>query len=334
MVTKEAKRALFAKKNVRAVYEKGGVLVVGVTKKVPESELKKSDIIPLAVEDYPTDVIEVGEIRALAYTGKYRPAPGGVSIGHYNITAGTLGVVVEQNGQRLILSNNHVLANSNEGEIGDAILQPGPHDGGSTSDRIGSLLKYVEINFTDIPGFCKISNAVVNVLNFIWKLMGRNTRFQTYESKPWKVKQLLNTVDCALALPDKDEDVLDEILQIGEPKVFGQAVVGEKVCKTGRTTEYTEGEVQAVDALISVGYGGGKLAIFEDQILTTNMLQGGDSGSLLLKVDKQTAVGLSFAGSDQVSIHNHINNVRVALGGFDFSNRKRIRSKRTRSKKS
>lgn len=329
MVTKKAKRALFAKKNVRVVYERNGKLFVGVTKKVPESELKKSDVIPLSVEDAPTDVIGVGEIRVLSYTGKYRPAPGGVSIGHYNITAGTLGVVIEQNGQRLILSNNHVLANSNEGEIGDAILQPGPHDGGSTSDRIGSLLKYVKINFIDVPGFCKISNAVAKVLNFIWKLMGRNTRFQTYESKPWKVEQLWNMVDCALALPDKDEDVLDEILQIGKPEAFGQAVVGEKVCKTGRTTEYTEGEVQAVDALVSVGYGGSKLAIFEDQILTTNMLQGGDSGSLLLKIDKQTAVGLSFAGSDQVSIHNRINNVRVALGGFDFSNRKRVKSKKS-----
>lgn len=330
MVTKKAKRALFAKKNVRVVYEKNGTLFVGVTKKVPENELEKSDIIPSSVEDCSTDVIEVGEIRALSYTGKYRPAPGGVSIGHYNITAGTLGVVVKQNGQRLILSNNHVLANSNEGEIGDPIFQPGLHDGGSANDRIGSLLKYVEINFVDVPGFCKISNAVVKVLNFIYKLAGRNTRFQIYESKPWKVAQLWNTVDCALALPDKDKDVLDEILQIGTPKTFGQAVVGEKVCKTGRTTEYTEGEVQAVDALVSVGYGAGKLAIFEDQILTTNMLQGGDSGSLLLKTDKQTAVGLSFAGSDQVSIHNHINNVKAALGEFGFSNRK----KRAKSKKS
>jgi hypothetical protein len=62
------------------------------------------------------------------------------------------------------------------------------------------------------------------------------------------------------------------------------------------------------------------------------MLQGGDSGSLLLKIDKQTAVGLSFAGSDQVSIHNYINNVRVALGGFYFPNSKGTRSKGTRSK--
>ena len=169
---------------------------------------------------------------------------------------------------------------------------------------------------------------IVKVLNCIWALAQRNTRFQTYESKPWKVEQLWNTVDCALALPDKDEDVSDEILQIGKPGAFGQAVVGEKVCKTGRTTEYTEGEVQAVDALVSVSYGAGNQAIFEDQILTTNMLQGGDSGSLLLKIDKYIAIGLSFAGSDQVSIHNHISNVRAALGEFDFSNRKRTRSKK------
>ena len=105
MVTKKAKRALFVKKNVRVVYEKGSTLFVGVTKKVPEGELKKSDVIPLTIESVFIDVIEVGEIRALSYTEKYRPAPGGVSIGHYNITAGTLGVIIERNGQRLILSN-------------------------------------------------------------------------------------------------------------------------------------------------------------------------------------------------------------------------------------
>jgi len=319
MITKQAKRALFAKKNVRAVYERSGKLFVGVVEKVPKYLLKKVDIIPSVVENTITDVIEVGEVKALSHTGKVRPAPGGVSIGHYNITAGTLGVVVNQNGKRLILSNNHVLANSNEGEIGDTILQPGPHDGGTiNNDRIGSLYDYVPINFVDVPGSCAVSNAVAKTLNFIWALTGRNTRFQTYASTPWKVDQLWNVVDCALALPDKDEDVSDEVLQIGTPQRFGRVVIGEKVCKTGRTTEYTEGVVQAVDAMISVGYGVGKQAIFEDQILTSNMLKGGDSGSVLFAIDKQTAVGLSFAGSDQVSIHNHISNVKDALGGFSF----------------
>jgi hypothetical protein len=44
---------------------------------------------------------------------RMRPAQGGVSIGHYKITAGTLGCLVRDGkGGTYILSNNHVLANS------------------------------------------------------------------------------------------------------------------------------------------------------------------------------------------------------------------------------
>ncbi|NIU63493.1 MAG: hypothetical protein GWN66_23410, partial [Pseudomonas stutzeri] len=84
-----------------------------------------------------TDVQETGVIRALQdHTAKWRPAPGGVSIGHVDITAGTLGCLVVRGDHIYILSNNHVLANSNEAEPGDAILQPGPHDGGTMDDQI------------------------------------------------------------------------------------------------------------------------------------------------------------------------------------------------------
>ena len=34
---------------------------------------------------------------------------------------------IENTGERLILSNNHVIANSNDAAIGDQILQPGPN---------------------------------------------------------------------------------------------------------------------------------------------------------------------------------------------------------------
>jgi len=51
---------------------------------------------------------------------------------------------------------------------------------------------------------------------------------------------------------------------------------------------------------------------FIHQIMTTPMVEGGDSGSLLLDMDKY-AVGLVFAGSDQVSLANRIENVLSAL---------------------
>jgi hypothetical protein len=44
------------------------------------------------------------------------------------------------------------------------------------------------------------------------------------------------------------------------------------------------------------------------------MSQGGDSGSLLLDSDSGAATGLLFAGSSQVTVHNAISNVLMALG--------------------
>jgi hypothetical protein len=43
------------------------------------------------------------------------------------------------------------------------------------------------------------------------------------------------------------------------------------------------------------------------------MSQGGDSGSLLVDGEGDKAVGLLFAGSDEVTIHNPIGFVKDAL---------------------
>src|SRR5204863_365665 len=102
-----------------------------VVQKMSRSRLARDAIVPDQVAGIPTDVEEVGEIVARSYTGRYRAAPGGSSIGHLRITAGTLGCLVVLNSSKLcILSNNHVLANGNEAVRGDSILQPGPADGG------------------------------------------------------------------------------------------------------------------------------------------------------------------------------------------------------------
>ncbi|MCK4828150.1 hypothetical protein KA005_71130, partial [bacterium] len=88
-------------------------VIVYVEKKKPVAALLDGDLIPQRIQSVLTDVVEVGVLRALqARTDKWRPAPGGVSIGHYNITAGTFGATVRctLTGERYILSNNHVLA--------------------------------------------------------------------------------------------------------------------------------------------------------------------------------------------------------------------------------
>ena len=240
---------------------------VYVEKKLPEKELKRADIIPQKLPSVQTDVEEVGKIIALGYTGRYRPALGGVSIGHYNITAGTLGCLVKdkKTAKPFILSNNHVLANSNQAKKGDPILQPGPYDGGKKpKDIIGYLEDWLEIKF------------------------GKEA----------------NSIDAALARPKSPSFVKPEIILIGAPRGITKAKLGMPIQKSGRTTGYTTGKIRDISATVKVNYDD-EVALFRNQILTTNISQGGDSGSLVLDM-KTRAVGLLFAGSEAVTIINPI----------------------------
>lgn len=276
-------------------------IVIGVTRKVSVSLLKKGEIIPAKIKGVETDVVEVGEIRALRTT-KHRPAPAGVSIGHYKITAGTLGMVVKKDGKRFILSNNHVLANSNDAKIGDPIYQPGPYDGGTELDMIGCLIAFEPIQFTQVSQ-CPVGNFVVNLWDKVAGKFNRQTRLQA-------ITQVPNVVDCAIA-EASDRDISDEILEVGTPAGFADVEVGTKVKKSGRTTGLNEGAVTLIDATAQVSYGS-NIAIFEDQIITSKLAEGGDSGSVVLN-EANEVVGLLFAGSDSITIVNKIENVIEAL---------------------
>lgn len=124
-------------------------LICSIKKKKPLAQLKQEDMIPSEIDGIPTDIVEIGDRpRAFAdYQRKLRPVVPGTSTGHFAITAGTIGGVVDVNGEAMLLSNNHVFANENIAELGDAIIQPGDYDGGSTADRIGILYDYVPLTF-------------------------------------------------------------------------------------------------------------------------------------------------------------------------------------------
>jgi len=68
-----------------------------------------------------------------------------------------------------------------------------------------------------------------------------------------------------------------------------------------------------MDATVSISYDTDTAATFEDQILTTAMSQGGDSGSLLVAADDNIAAGLLFAGSTQSTVYNPIQAVLDCL---------------------
>ena len=284
-------------------------IVCSVTEKLPASSLSTKDMVPTTVNDIPTDVVVTGPIRALqSHTARYRPAPGGVSIGHRDITAGTLGCLVKKGGQIFILSNNHVLANSNEASPGDPILQPGPYDGGKyPADHIGNLQQFVPISFDEQPSQCPLTRGLASLYNGIVRIFGGVDRL-----KAVRIRAEENKIDAAIARPLNDRDVLGEILEIGTINGLAPGELGMAIKKSGRTTGLTTGEIQQVDVTANVQYGAGRIARFSDQLLAGAMSQGGDSGSAILD-NSNNLVGLLFAGSDTTTIINRIENVFSAL---------------------
>jgi hypothetical protein len=286
-------------------------IICSVAEKVPEARLPSRAIIPREVGGIPTDVVETGVLRALqARTDRWRPAPGGVSIGHRDITAGTLGCVVRDDQGTYILSNNHVLANSNAGTVGDAILQPGPYDGGSLdTDQIAELARFVPLSFLlpEPPSDCSVGNGVASLANLLARAVGSRTRLRAV-----RMQLAENLVDAALARPLNPADLRSDILEIGTIAGQRQAVLGMAIKKSGRTTGLTSDTIQQVDVTANVSYGGTSVARFTDQLLAGPMSQGGDSGSAV--VDAGTnLIGLLFAGSDTTTIINRIEHVFSAL---------------------
>jgi hypothetical protein len=307
-------RDIFRRKNVVAVglgykVERGErtdqlSLVVSVKEKVPAAELDPVDLVPQQVAGLRTDVLETGPIRALAEDprARRRPAQPGISIGHRDITAGTFGMLVQRDGQPYILSNNHVLANTNAAAIGDPIYQPGPADGGSPNDRIAALAEFEAIDFGESTPQCRIAEALAAFLNLLARTSGSSHRLQPVKQTPG-----VNLMDAALAEPDQPASVKPDILEIGLPTGVAAPELGLRVQKTGRTTGLTYGFVTQIDVTVDVDYVG-RTARFVDQVFVTAMSKPGDSGSGIFDMERR-AVGLLFAGSERVTIMTPIQRV-------------------------
>jgi hypothetical protein len=194
----------------------------------------------------------------------------GGSVGHYTITAGTLGCFVRRRaGDRdevFVLSNNHVLADENRGTHGDAVIQPGRFDGGRRGrDTIGSLAK-----------FERLRPQSVNYIDAALSTISPKLGFQ-----PRRIANLGNLQGPA------SQPLFD----------------GDQVAKVGRTTGLRRGRVTAfeVDNVV-VEFDIGNLR-FDNQIEiegegNRSFSDGGDSGSLIVN-DALEGAALLFAGGDQ-----------------------------------
>ncbi len=233
-----------------------------------------------------------------------RPIEMGVSGSNINdlsrlyCCSGTLGSLVHDNDFQYILSNNHVLAITNQGQIGDDIIQPGLIDQSlacsqDTGDAVADLSKFVPLAFK---------------------------------------KNVKNKVDAAIAqVRSGAVDPSGSILNIGQTSsLTASPAFGLAVKKMGRTTGLTSGMISAVNVTLNVSYDtacgiGSQIAKFTGQIMISpaGFSAGGDSGSLIVEncSPYPRPIGLLFAGSDTVTIANPINNVlsslRVQMVGVD-----------------
>src|SRR5216117_4161651 len=253
--------------------------------------------LPLMLDGIPATQRVTGMLMAFSDpTQRQRPAPMGFSVGHPAITAGTIGARVRDAlGHVYILSNNHVLANSNGASIGDPEYQPGPFDGGTAADQIATLSDFQVISFA--------ANGT-------------------------------NTIDAAIALSTTavldNATPADDGYSMPNSTIFGDAngdglfddrnaLLGLNVQKYGRTTKLTHGQITGINATVDVCYDMFcfKLARFVDQLVIEpgSFAGGGDSGSLIVTDDaSKSPVGLLFAGSSTQTIANRIDLVLSNFG--------------------
>jgi hypothetical protein len=201
--------------------------------------------------------------------------------------SGTLGSLVTKGGADYILSNNHVLADTDTATVGDATSQPGLVDVGCNASQTQTVATFSQA----VP-----LNTAANV-------------------------------DAAIAqIVPGEVNTSGAILEIGNPASTtapdDNTAVGRRVAKSGRTTGLTCATIASVSTTVKVNYqrGCGKGKKFTVSYLNQVLISGssfsaaGDSGSLIVTSDTVQPIALLFAGSSTTTIGNRISDVTSALG--------------------
>ncbi len=205
---------------------------------------------------------------------------------HRFCCSGTLGALVtDSSNTQFILSNNHVLADTDTATPGDAISQPGLVDVG-----------------------CVLTPTNSNIV----------ARFST--TKPLGTAN----IDAGLAqVVPGAVNTSGNILEVGVPSsTEASPAVGDGVAKSGRTTGLTCATIGSVNTNVVVGYqrgcGQGKKfrVLYVNQVLVNGSAfsAAGDSGSLIVTQAAAQPVALLFAGSSTTTVANPISDVTNAFG--------------------
>lgn len=207
---------------------------------------------------------------------------------------GTLGALVQDNtGKQFLLSNNHVLARSDQGHIGDAIVQPGlidndctPNGEGPGTVPVATLSTWLPLNSTKTNADAALAQVAAH------------------------------TVDPTGSILEFGPRQADGTLTTAAPGVSSSGGKGEsaglqmKVAKSGRTTGLTCASVSAVALDVSVDYYRDCAEtkpylskVFTNQIAISGdrFSDAGDSGALVVDANNAEPIGLLFAGGTDTS---------------------------------
>lgn len=214
-----------------------------------------------------------------------RPLRPGLSVAQRAVTAGTVGAFVERPGDaaRYLLSNNHVLADSDRAATGSAVLQPGSADGGTAADAVGRLAVAVPLQL-----------ATPNVVDAALAVLDDDV-----EVDPTYPVGAITTTTAA------DDGLVVE--KVGRTTGLTRGAV-TAIELDGVAVSYPSGVVTFDDQVEVTGADG----VFS---------AGGDSGSLVYDPAARAAVGLLFAGSERggpggagLTFCNPVDAVLEALG--------------------
>ena len=207
-------------------------------------------------------------------------------ITHRFCCSGTLGALVaDANGTQFILSNNHVLADTDTATPGDAVSQPGLVDVGCVPTAANSNT-VAHFSATKPLGTANVDAALAQVVTGAVSSTGN-------------------------------------ILDVGVPSnTEATPSVGMGVAKSGRTTGLTCATVGSVSTNVRVQYqrscGQGKkftISYINQVLVNGSAFSGaGDSGSLVVTQATAQPVGLLFAGSSTTTIANPISDITSAFG--------------------
>lgn len=243
--------------------------------------------------------------------GQNLPVNLGTSGGNINnvdsreCASGTLGSLVVRAGIQYILSNNHILADSDAGSIGDGITQPGlidvpnPCVASSGSNTVAHLSQFINIEQTNPPADAAIAQVVTSPASV---------------SSAGTIIELGDSLNGS-GVPS-DEAPASTILPVSSLVPNTTAVA-----KSGRSTGLTCATVEATNIDVSVQYtrgltGGSFTARYINQVAVNGgeFSAAGDSGSLIVSQAGAQPVALLYAGSSTDTVGAPVATVLANLG--------------------